>query len=391
MNKKSSGALAGRLRRMRELGALATESKDVPAAGKDDSGHPVCRPPEGWSSFGEFIWLRSVAIPASCPAVLPPSPLLPEGGNLADIVFLDVETTGLSGGAGTIAFLVGLGTWGDKGLIVEQFFLRDYPGEPEFLGLLKERLRPDAVYVSYNGKSFDTQILRSRFVMNGLFIDFPLQLDLLHPARKLWRTMVDSCSLSSIEEHILGFRREIDVPGIMIPDIYFDFLRSGDATPLMAVFSHHLEDIASLERLLAYMTQLLSRPEGKPADGFQLGRWFLENGFPEGVGVLTEAYKNGSRRSGYLLGRHWKRCREYGRALELWEHMHGEWGDGLAALELAKHHEHRTGNYAKAEGYTEYLLSLSESTDGHGSFPRLENTEALSHRLARIRRKAGLR
>lgn len=382
--KRAAGGLAGRLKRLQEYtatGGAATRPVVASRAGETIQDEHLL---PGWERLGEFIWRRSTCVPSVCPPQLPPTPLTPDGAALKDMVFIDIETTGLSGGAGTVAFLVGIGEHLGSEFRVEQFFLRDYPGEPEFLTLLLGRFRDDTTYVSYNGKSFDTQVLKTRFVMNGMRINFPHQLDLLHPTRRLWRSMLTSCSLGSVEEHILGVTRELDVPGIMVPEIYFEFLKTGDAGALAGVFAHHLADIISLERLLAHLHRVLSSPQDAVADHYQMGRWFLRTGFPDGDALLRDALNKGNRRAGYVLGAHLRRRGDAEAAVALWEGMFARWEDRLAALELAKYHEHRLRDFSAAEAYVNYLIA---TVDASGT-PRIENEEGLRHRLARIGRKA---
>jgi uncharacterized protein len=384
--KRAPSGLAGRLKRLQEHTATGGATKSPPVARGVIDKVQVERLPPGWERLGDFIWRRSTSVSSVCPSELPPSPLNPDGAALDDMVFIDIETTGLSGGAGTVAFLIGIGERQGSEFRVEQLFLRDYPGEPDLLTILLDRFRDDAIYVSYNGKSFDTQILKTRFVMNGMRINFVRQLDLLHPSRRLWSSMLDSCSLGSIEEHILGVSRELDVPGIMVPEIYFDFLRTGDTEALAGVFAHHLEDIISLERLLAHLHRVLSAPQDAMADHYQLGRWFLRTGFTGGEALLRNALTQGNPRAGYVLGSHLRRQGDLKAAAALWEGMFDRWRDRFAALELAKYHEHRLRDFEGAERYVNHLIATVGALD---RAPRIENEAKLLHRLNRIGRKAG--
>src|SRR5262249_33194494 len=139
------------------------------------------------------------------------------------IAFLDTETTGLSGGTGTYAFLVGIGTWRSSGFLVEQFFMRNFDEEAAVICPLEERLSQVKVVVTFNGKCFDLPLLESRFVMHRR--DWPLadgiHLDLLHPSRRLWKLRLKDCSLANLEREVLGFEREEDIPGYLIPQVYF--------------------------------------------------------------------------------------------------------------------------------------------------------------------------
>ncbi len=381
---KRTGGLARRLERLKEHAAAGGAIRQSASAKADQAGQ-TAQVPSGWEKVGEYVWRRFACVVPACSSTLGPTPLTPEGASVEDMTFIDIETTGLSGGAGTVAFLVGIGRRSGSRFCVEQLFLRDYPGEPDFLAMLLDRFREDPVFVSYNGKSFDTQILKSRFIMNGMQFHFRRQLDLLHPSRRLWASMLDSCSLGSIEEHILGVTRELDVPGSMVPDIYFDFLKTGDSTDLAAVFAHHFEDVVSLERLLAHLHHVLTNPLDSSADPYQLGRWFLKTGFSGGVALLRTALAQGNRRAGYILGAYFRRKGDFSDATSLWESMFARWKDRFAALELAKFHEHRARDYAVAEKYVDYLIVTSGTP---GRYPRLESVDKLQHRRTRIRRKA---
>ncbi|MEM7119409.1 MAG: ribonuclease H-like domain-containing protein [Chloroflexota bacterium] len=161
-----------------------------------------------------------------------------------DFLFVDTETTGLAG-AGTLAFMVGVGffeansTSGSEAFVVRQYFLRDHGDEPAMLLLLDELLQQKKGLISFNGRSFDIPLLDGRFLMNRLFSDLTdlPHFDLLHPARRLWRNRLGSCALGALEPNLLGIERtHEDVPGWLIPSLYNDYLRSGNARELVRVF-----------------------------------------------------------------------------------------------------------------------------------------------------------
>ena len=156
-------------------------------------------------------------------------------------LFLDTETTGLAGGTGTYAFLVGIAWWEKGGLAVEQYFMRDYVEEPSLLLGLAARLAERRVLVTFNGKSFDWPLLQTRYRITraALLEDPDAHLDLLHPARQLWSLRLKSVALSELERHVLGFERGYDIPSETIPQRYFEFLRGGPAEPVAEVFQHN--------------------------------------------------------------------------------------------------------------------------------------------------------
>lgn len=198
--------------------------------------------------------------------------------DLRQVAFLDTETTGLAGGTGTCAFLVGLGIWEGAGFRIEQYFMRDYHEERAMLLALRERLSGIEVLVTFNGKAFDVPLLQSRFVMARQ--QWPLaevsHLDLLYPARRLWKLRLGDCSLSNLETQLLQTRRELDVPGSEIPRIYFNYTRTGNPAGIREILHHNRQDIETLARLSLYATDILSgrvQSELPPEDLFSAGRY----------------------------------------------------------------------------------------------------------------------
>lgn len=178
-------------------------------------------------------------------------------------LFLDTETTGLSGGAGTVAFLVGVG-YVEKGrLTVEQLLMPTYAHEAEMLKRISELMADKDTVIHFNGKTFDMPLLKSRFTMNRMQDEyFELnQLDLLHPAKRLWKLRLGSCRLSNLEKEILGFEREGDIPGSEVPERYFSFLKTGDMALLEDIIDHNRQDIVTLMHLLLRLTDAYGCPE----------------------------------------------------------------------------------------------------------------------------------
>ncbi|HOT63116.1 MAG TPA: ribonuclease H-like domain-containing protein [Treponemataceae bacterium] len=189
-------------------------------------------------------------------------------GRVEPIAFFDLETTGLSHGAGTIAFMAGIARVEGRSLSVRQYLLADYPGEAAFLERLAASLADAAALVSFNGKCFDAQILSSRFLMNGLKLPVlasAVHLDLLFPSRRLWRDALGSCRLSVIEEALLGVRRELDLPGSEAPDAWFDFVRRGETDRLILIGEHNRDDCVSLVLLLELLNREIEAGTGRAA------------------------------------------------------------------------------------------------------------------------------
>ncbi len=195
--------------------------------------------------------------------------------------FLDTETTGLAGGTGTYAFLIGVGSIDAEGFRLRQFFMRDYGEEASLLARLAEYLAQFDVLITYNGKAYDQPLLETRFRMVRARHPFDRMehLDLLFGARRLWKLRLESCRLMDLENQILGVERQGDLPGEMIPYYYFDYLRSQQAFRLVPIFHHNAIDILSLACLTAIVPLAFRAPEDMAfrhgADVIGVARWLL--------------------------------------------------------------------------------------------------------------------
>lgn len=201
---------------------------------------------------------------------------------LEDILFIDTETTGLSGGAGTLAFLVGCGRFTQDGFTVRQYLMRDYPEEPSVLLKVLEELRQARLLVSFNGASFDIPLLQSRFVMHRLRQQaaLPPHIDLLHAARRVYKLRIGKCSLTALEKEIFHEERADDLPGSMVPEQYFRFLKTGNMALMEPILDHNRQDIVSLARLTVQMACLHEAPlsAGHQEDLFSLGKVMEKRG-----------------------------------------------------------------------------------------------------------------
>ena len=182
-----------------------------------------------------------------------------------ELLFFDLETTGLSGGAGTVAFLAAFGRFSPQGkLVITQYLLLDYPGEADFVESVKSEFAsprsPNPIVVSYNGKCFDAQILKTRCLMNGLVPPEFFHVDLLHPARRLWKGQFSDCSQATIEVSALGLDRSGDISGAFAPEIWFSFLRSGENKDLLVICEHNVKDIMGLASLFLGFHEIASEP-----------------------------------------------------------------------------------------------------------------------------------
>ncbi|MCF7927997.1 MAG: ribonuclease H-like domain-containing protein [Spirochaetales bacterium] len=305
----------------------------------------------------------------------------PEGTGPEDCIFYDTETTGLSGGAGTLVFLVGA-AWIEKDhLRLEQYFLSDFPGEGEFMEAVAGLFSQKKVAVSYNGKSYDSHLLRGRALMQGMVFPLIQELDLLYLSRRVWGKTLDSCSLKNIEEKVLDMVRGDDLPGSLVPERYFRFLEERDSELLEPVFRHNRDDVLSLVSLTSVLAELPGRvPSG--ADPLQQegikGRVVLKGDKvpygmdpkaiaglaallgrfkdPRSAAVLETAFHAGSVEAGRALGRMHRIDRRYESAEAVWRRLE-KMGDYLhARLELAKYYEHRLKDIGRALELVEACL-----------------------------------
>jgi uncharacterized protein len=312
-----------------------------------------------------------------------------EGALLPDpsrVVFLDTETTGLAGDEGVCAFLIGLGASEGAGFALRQLFLRDYNEERAALQALAEILEASDGLVTFNGKAFDVPLLETRYALLGLPSPFGrlVHLDLLHPARQLWKLRLKSCHLTHLESQILGIARDGDVPGSEIPGVYFDYLRTGDAGRLQGVFFHNALDIVSLAALVAEMAALIrdascegpSLASRTGLDLFSLSRIFARAGASHlSVSTGRRAVAAGlpeaiePRALWHLAAQH-KLLAEFEPAVSLWLDLaRRETCYALPAYrELAVHYERRMDDARTALEHTEAALAIltanpSSSTD----------------------------
>jgi uncharacterized protein len=268
-------------------------------------------------------------------------------------LFLDTETTGLAGGSGTYAFLVGIAWWEDGGLEIEQFFLREQSEERALLFALRERIAERPVLVTFNGKSFDWPLLETRYRMSRK-VSAPTpkaHLDFLHPARNLWRLRLGSVRLSELERHVLGWNRGADLLSGLIPQIYFDYLRGAPPEQLIPVLNHNQMDLRGLAALSSRVLSLLSDAESLGQDGLEL---FGVSRICEKRGDYTRAgnlYKKSiasflpaetDRAARRSLARLAKRNGDFDLACELWKDAIGNSRRGYEAYEqLAIYYEHK--------------------------------------------------
>ena len=347
------------------LDAIKKREKEArPRRSQADALPEGLSPPEaalaggGWERLAPMVFRKTTVTENPLPDEISDF-LLDEPCKSGSLVFYDTETTGLSGGAGNLVFLAGFGFRDGESFRTVQLMLTDFPGEPAFLSEISKYIRSDRIYVSYNGRSFDANILASRFAMNGMRATFGFQLDLLYPARRLWKNIIGGCSLGDIEEKILGKDRALDVPGSMVPDLYFDFMKRGDYRSIEGVAAHHLEDITSLAELLSVFEKIGAAPLAvRKVDRAGLASLLLPGRPSDAAAVLKAGFEAGSARAGRNLGLLYKRQGDYEAACGIWRSMWTGRRSVFAGIELAKHLEHRRRDPAAALAVTNELLQM---------------------------------
>ncbi len=318
--------------------------------------------------------------------------------DLQDFIFLDTETSGLAGGTGTYAFEVGLGRFTDEGFKLGQFFMRHPGEEPALLAGLSEFMDGMKAVVTYNGKSFDIPLLNTRYTLMGMTSPFDGvdHFDLLPLARRLWRIRLESRTLGNVEHQILGVTRgEEEVPGYLIPEMYFDYLKTQDARPMAGIFYHNAIDILSLAGLFSHMAFLLHEPHSEKIqhgeDIVALARFFESMDDIEQSQTLyqkalslelsEDLYWDTLERFSFLL----KRKEDWPSAIALWE-MAAENHALYAYEELAKYYEHRIKDLNAAH---QWALSAKDDLESRHlpAYETLKWQEVLDHRLARLERR----
>lgn len=319
--------------------------------------------------------------------------------NFLNSVFIDTETTGLAGGSGTYAFLIGAGYFEGQKFKLIQYFMRDYDEEPAVLHSLKNLVKEFESVVSFNGKAYDIPLLSTRFLINRMEnpLDKPYHLDLLSSARRLYKERLASVSLSSLETNLFSMEREGDIPSFEIPSIYFRFLRDKDPNPLTPIFYHNRMDILSMVTLVIKMAGALQDPFGSDGcaeqDFYCLGRLYEDmEMFDESIRSYSKALEiPGVREKAYIrLSLLYKRLGRWDEAQELWMQMaRDNIHTAFALVELAKMYEHKTREYQKAEQVTRRALELAYKKKGLTGVAPEQEIKELKKRLERIMSKQG--
>jgi len=291
--------------------------------------------------------------------------------------FLDTETTGLAGGTGTCAFLVGVGRITREGFRVRQFFMRDYAEEPSLLDALTRHLAPFRVLITYNGRTFDQPLLETRYRLNRTLPPFSRMehLDLLYGARRLWKLRFESCRLVDLENQVLGVERHGDLAGALIPYVYFEYLRTREAARMLPIFHHNATDILTLACLTGIVPLAFQNPAAVKfqhgAEGLGIARWLRQAGeLEQALDLFRRAVETGLP-DALLFQTLWD-AGAIERKLGRLDQALATWTDLAAAAnpfrvqaleEIAKHYEHREKNYAMALEMTRSALEREDSPE----------------------------
>jgi len=316
----------------------------------------------------------------------------PEG-----VLFLDTETTGLAGGAGTMIFLIGFARIEGDALVLRQLFLADPAAEPAFWQAFLGLTRGAQGLVTFNGRGFDLPLIEMRLALHRLRwpgLDAP-HWDLLPTARRLWRRRLPSRALAALEEAVLGLERSpYDVPGYEIPARYWSYLQTRSLEELEGVFAHNRQDVLSMVLLAARLAHLFETPERDPAvqgwDWVQLGRWYQESGRWEAAErAFRRALEEGvgdpelRRAAWHALGTLLRRMGRMEEAAQVWRQWALEIPDEvMPAARLARYYERARRDPFEARRWAQIALeriARQPDPDRWGSL-----RESLRQRIARL-------
>jgi uncharacterized protein YprB with RNaseH-like and TPR domain len=277
--------------------------------------------------------------------------------NPIDWTFIDTETSGLAGGTGTWAFVVGIARIDGQALLLRQYLLLQLNAEPALMAAVKTELGSTRLLISFNGKCFDLPLLETRLRLAGTRLETAsmAHLDLLYPVRRAFARHWPDCRLATCEQRLLGVRRADDLPGSEAPAAWLEWLRSGQPARLGAVLRHNRLDLLSLATLIPALVEVEHRPIAQGADIGAIARHLCRQQRNAAAEHLLERHRNDLDVSERLLLARLKRRRDaWADAVSIWEALIEEAGDA-ALLELAKYHEHVPGDCAQALAYTERL------------------------------------
>ena len=309
------------------------------------------------------------------------------------VLFLDTETTGLSGGAGTVAFEIGIGFIDARGMVIRQYVMRDYSEEGPMLAEIASLLARFDTVVSFNGKSFDLPLLESRMVMNRIRIALTQmpQLDLLHAARRVYKLRLKRCNLSSLEEAVLGHARCDDLPGAQVPQRYFDYVKTKEFALLEDVLRHNFDDVKSLACLTGHLCSVFRRPQAivHPQDLYGVGKTLMRGGNTQKARTCFKilGHSTLSAKAHMHLAVSYKKEKDWQEVIHTCKTMIAQGAGGVwPYIELAKYYEHIAKNPDCALRYASGALAYTLNTA-----PLLgqdeRDAELIRKRIERLKKK----
>ncbi len=316
--------------------------------------------------------------------------------NPAMATVLDTETTGLAGGTGTYAFIMGAGFWRDDKFIVRQYMMRDFNEEPAQLTALTEDFTGSVI--TYNGKCFDIPLLTNRFRLHRF--DSPFEkadhLDMLFPSRRIWKHRLPGFKLTAMECNVLGYARDGDIPSHLIPSIFFDYLQSHNEELLYPILHHNRDDILSLYMLACIASKTVS-------DCFEIGSnddavllslaeaYFNQGNYESAIGLIDKikfefASKDIAKQASRIKALSYKKTGDWERAAQAFSGMNDIEPEIFSAIELAKLYEHKMKDPVRALEIVKQAESLLELLDYMG-IDTAKTRQELDHRKNRLRSK----
>lgn len=313
--------------------------------------------------------------------------------NTERLLFLDTETTGLSGGAGTVAFEIGAGWIEPRGMVIRQYIIRDYSQEGDMLRDIAKLIEQADTLVTFNGKSFDLPLLESRMVMNRIRVHVTERphLDLLHAARRVYKLRLGRCNLTTLEEAVLGKTRCDDLPGAQVPERYFTYLKTGEFALLEDVLRHNFDDVRSLAELTAVICSAYRQPEEIRHEQDLLGvsKTLLRGGRTHQARTCLKilGHSTLAPQAHLYLASSYKQGREWDEAAALWKTMivRGE-GGIWPYIELAKYDEHVRRDYEGALRCATAALQYALNTAPLSGKDETQ-TALILKRIERLKRK----
>ncbi|MBQ9324700.1 MAG: ribonuclease H-like domain-containing protein [Clostridia bacterium] len=321
---------------------------------------------------------------------------LPDPVDPMRILYLDTETTGLGGGAGTVAFEIGLGQLTPDGFQITQLVMRDYPEEKYMLQRVEDALDNADLLCTFNGKSFDIPLLRTRFLMNRMnpaCLDMP-HIDLLPLARRIWKLRIRQCTLQRLETEILHMPRMDDLPGSEAPQRYFSYLKTGEFALLEDVLRHNAQDVASMCVLLSHMANLYRAPDDNlPCeDLFSMAKALEKEKHPHKARMLYHKVPQGKLHASSQMRLADIHRREGNQQMSaaIYEHMiQNHEGGVMPYIALAKYKEHTLRDIEGALNLTRQALMLLAEPTLESDTTVQETRFALQYRYERLLKRSG--